>query len=338
MYEYEDVKSTVETSIKNISFYNAYKIQEHLSRENEILKEAENLKNLEAPNFILEANKELNNEYDTISNMSEDEQKELYKDLLNMQDQYNIYSINNDTSSDLYISVNRFKTAKKLDYMEKEILTDTDKYSYQLENNKDVLNSDNLNASLEKNYSVYKQYSQEIYESKNSEQDQEILKNKANGLLADRKILEHNKNFVQENKEKLTDVVTSKEQKLENKIKEAEKINELLSNDIMWKIVEEQGKNSQYLTKDDDNTLDARANSDNIYKQISTNNSAQYSNTQTIRNTSYTNAYSSLQKSQRISNANYTQSQENETNKRNNQDEIEEKRNKNQNRGRGMTL
>ncbi|MGV3144186.1 hypothetical protein [Staphylococcus simulans] len=338
MYEYEDVKSTVETSIKNISFYNAYKIQEHLSRENEILKEAENLKNLEAPNFILEANKELNNEYDTISNMSEDEQKELYKDLLNMQDQYNIYSINNDTSSDLYISVNRFKTAKKLDYMEKEILTDTDKYSYQLENNKDVLNSDNLNASLEKNYSVYKQYSQEIYESKNSEQDQEILKNKANGLLADRKILEHNKNFVQENKEKLTDVVTSKEQKLENKIKEAEKINELLSNDIMWKIVEEQGKNSQYLTKDDDNTLDARANSDDIYKQISTNNSAQYSNTQTIRNTSYTNAYSSLQKSQRISNANYTQSQENETNKRNNQDEIEEKRNKNQNRGRGMTL
>lgn len=338
MYEYEDVKSTVETSIKNISFYNAYKIQEHLSRENEVLKEAENLKNLEAPNFILEANKELNNEYDTISNMSEDEQKELYKDLLNMQDQYNIYSINNDTSSDLYISVNRFKTAKKLDYMEKEILTDTDKYSYQLENNKDVLNSDNLNASLEKNYSVYKQYSQEIYESKNSEQDQEILKNKANGLLADRKILEHNKNFIQENKEKLTDVVTSKEQKLENKIKEAKKINELLSNDIMWKIVEEQGKNSQYLTKDDDNTLDARANSDNIYKQISKNNSAQYSNTQTIRNTSYTNAYSSLQKSQRISNANYTQSQENDTNKRNNQDEIEEKRNKNQNRGRGMTL
>lgn len=89
----------------------------------------------------------------------------------------------------------------------------------------------------------------------------------------------------------------------------------------MKKIVEEQEKSSAYLTKDDENVLDARANVNNTYNQIANNNTAQYGSTQTARN-SYTNAYTSLQNSSRINTANYNQNRDNENQQREEEQEI----------------
>lgn len=108
----------------------------------------------------------------------------------------------------------------------------------------------------------------------------------------------------------------------------------------MWKIVEEQGKNNQFLTENGEQTLDARANADNIYRQISTNDSAQYGSNQVSRNNSYTNAYSSLQHSQRVSTANYTQNKEDQNNDKQQEqkdDNIQEKEQKQQRR-KGISL
>lgn len=342
-FKEKETDEILRDSVRNISFYNAYKLQEHSSRENDINNESQNLINLNEEDKL----NEINNNYsedsldESYENMSKEEQLSKYKELYTMQEHYYMYNVQNDSSQDSYITQNQLKTLKELDYLEKNVLTDQEKYQSQFEANQNILNENTLNDKLESTKNEYQHQSQFLFQnSTNDEEEVERLQDETRGVLADKKVLDFNSKFIENNKDDLTQINQKEEEKLERKRKEAKEIEKLQSKDIMWKIVEEQGKNSQYLTEDGEQTLDARTNADNIQRQISTNNSAQYSSTQINRNQSYTNAYSSLQHSQRVSNANVTQQQEDQYQEKQQEqkdDNIQEKEQKNQ-RNRGISL
>lgn len=329
-------------SVKNISFYNAYKIQEHASRETEILDEQKNLMNLDQKDRVDSINNDLSKDSldQKYSDMSKTEQLEAYKDLYKMQEHYYIYNIQNDSTKDSFISDNQLRNLKELDYLEKHALSDNEKYNAQFQSNQDILNQNSIKDKLDSTQKQYHEQSQMLFQNSNNDEDVEELQDKTKRLLAEKKVLDNNSKFIENNHENLSDINRKKEEHLERKQRESKEIEKLQSKDIMWKIVEEQGKNNQYLTEDGEQTLDARANSDNIFRQITTNESAQYSSQQISRNQSYTNAYSSLQHSQRVSTANYTQQKEDQYNDKQQEqknDNIQEKDEKQQRR-KGMSL
>lgn len=329
-------------SVKNISFYNAYKIQEHASRETEILDEQKNLMNLDQKDRVDSINNDLSKDSldQKYSDMSKTEQLEAYKDLYKMQEHYYIYNIQNDSTKDSFISDNQLRNLKELDYLEKHALSDNEKYNAQFQSNQDILNQNSIKDKLDSTQIQYHEQSQILFQNSNNDEDVEELEDKTKRILADKKVLDNNSKFIESNHEDLSNINRKKEEHLERKQRESKEIEKLQSKDIMWKIVEEQGKNNQYLTEDGEQTLDARANSDNIFRQITTNESAQYSSQQISRNQSYTNAYSSLQHSQRVSTANYTQQKEDQYNDKQQEqknDNIQEKDEKQQRR-KGMSL
>lgn len=329
-------------SVKNISFYNAYKIQEHASRETEILDEQKNLMNLDQKDRVDSINNDLSKDSldKKYSDMSKTEQLEAYKDLYKMQEHYYIYNIQNDSTKDSFISDNQLRNLKELDYLEKHALSDNEKYNAQFQSNQDILNQNSIKDKLDSTQKQYHEQSQMLFQNFNNDEDVEELQDKTKRILAEKKVLDNNSKFIENNHEDLSDINRKKEEHLERKQRESKEIEKLHSKDIMWKIVEEQGKNNQYLTEDGEQTLDARANSDNIFRQITTNESAQYSSQQISRNQSYTNAYSSLQHSQRVSTANYTQQKEDQYNDKQQEqknDNIQEKDEKQQRR-KGMSL
>lgn len=340
--ENKSTDTLLRDSVKNISFYNAYKIQEHSSRETEILDEQKNLMNLDQKDKVENINEELSKDsldkkyYD----MSKTEQLETYKDLYKMQEHYYIYNIQNDSTKDNFISDNQLRNLKELDYLEKHVLSDNEKYNAQFESNQDILNQNSIKDKLDTTQKQYQEQSQILFQNTTNNQDIEELQDKTKRILADKKVLDNNSKFIESNYDDLSNVNQKEEERLKRKQRESKEIDKLHSKDIMWKIVEEQGKNNQYLTEDGEQTLDARANSDNIFRQITTNDSAQYSSKQISRNQSYTNAYTSLQHSQRVSTANYTQQKEDQYNdKQQDQknDNIQEKDDKQQRR-KGMSL
>lgn len=329
-------------SVKNISFYNAYKIQEHSSRETEILDEQKNLMNLDQKDRVENINEELSKDsldkkyYD----MSKTEQLETYKDLYKMQEHYYIYNIQNQSTKDNFISDNQLRNLKELDYLEKHVLSDNEKYNAQFESNQDILNQNSIKDKLDTTQKQYQEQSQILFQNTTNDEDIEELQDTTKRILADKKVLDNNSKFIENNYDALSNVNQKEEERLKRKQRESKEIEKLHSKDIMWKIVEEQGKNNQYLTEDGEQTLDARANSDNIFRQITTNDSAQYSSKQISRNQSYTNAYTSLQYSQRVSTANYTQQKEDQYNDKQQEqknDTIQEKDDKQQRR-KGMSL
>lgn len=329
-------------SVKNITFYNAYKIQEHSSRETEILDEQKNLMDLDQKDRIESINEDLSKDNldQKYSDMNKVEQLETYKDLYKMQEHYYIYNIQNDSKKDGFISDNQLRNLKELDYLEKHALSDNEKYNAQFESNQDILNQDSIKNKLDTTQKQYHEQSKILFQNSNNEEDVEEIQDKTKRILADKKVLDNNSKFIENNHEDLSNININKEEHLKRKQRESKEIEKLLSKDIMWKIVEEQGKNNQYLTEDGEQTLDARANADNIFRQISTNDSAQYSSSQMSRNQSYTNAYTSLQHSQRVSTANYTQQKEDQYNDKQQEqknDNIQEKDQKQQRR-KGMSL
>lgn len=315
MAEVQNRDQLIEDSIKNISFYNAYKIQETSSREKDIDDQQNLLKSWGHEDKIKEVNNELAKQYweNPYKDMSKLEQLNKYKELYNKQEHYYIYDSQNE-QNDVYHAMNELKNLKELDYLEKHIISDQDKYKMQYEINEVVLDKQNI----------------ENLKSMDFANRQNNKENATSRSQSDEKVFNYNENYISNNKDKLKDINISKETILKNKKKESKEIEKLKSHDLMKKIVEEQSKNSMYLTKDDDNTLDARANVNNTYSQIANNNSSQYGNTQTVRNTSYTNAYTSLQYSNRINTANYNQNRENEVqDERDDCQEVTQSNNKN---------
>lgn len=317
-----DKHQVVEDNIKNISFYNAYKIQETSDREHEIEQQQELLKQWGNEDKIKDVNDELAKQYweTPYKEMTKDEQLEKYKELYNKQEHYYIYDTQNKPNN-INHSMNELKNLKELNYLEKYILSDQDKYQMQYEVNKDFLDNSNV-EDLEKYH---------IATSQNATNQSENYSERNN---SDLNVFKHNNKYINDNKDKIKDINISKETILENKTKEAKVIEKLKANDLMKRIVEEQGKNSMYLTKEDDNTLDARANVNNTYSQIANNNTSQYGSSQKTRDISYTNAYTSLQYSNRINTANYSQNRENEMQdqRKEEQQETQENTHKNKNK------
>lgn len=346
MSENKPTDVLLKDSVKNIAFYNAYKMQEHSSRETEVLEEQQNLMNINQENRVEIINEDLSKDKidNLYSDMTKDEQLEKYKDLYKMQENYYIYNINNNSSDDSYVTENQLRNLKELDYIEKNVLSDHEKYNAQFESNQYVLNQNTIKETLDTTQRNYQEQSKILFQnSNNGENDIDELQDKTKRILADKKVLDNNSKFIESNFDDLSNINQKEKERLERKLKESKEIEKLQSKDIMWKIVEEQGKNNQFLTENGEQTLDARANADNIYRQISTNDFAQYGSNQVSRNNSYTNAYSSLQHSQRVSTANYTQNKEDQNNDKQQEqkdDNIQEKEQKEQKqqRRKGISL
>lgn len=362
----QENRQVIEDSIKNISFYNAYKIQETGSRENEIEEQKDVLKTLGQEDKIKDVDDELSKQFweTPYKEMTKLEQLDRYKELYNKQEHYYIYDSQNE-KTDVNHAMNELKNLKELYYIENHVLSDYEKYHAQYEVSRDVLNEQSLKNIYDErleNENIQQHNMNDI--NNNQEQNATINSdtNNKNNVAninhvinnvadddkhsdntrenssqdidsnSDKKVYEFNKQFLNDNKNDLTKINEDRKKFLDQKKKEAKEIEKLNGKDIMKKIVEEQGKNSAYLTKDDENVLDARANVNNTYNQIANNNTAQYGSTQTARNTSYTNAYTSLQNSSRINTANYNQNRDNE-----NQQREEEKENQNNTRDQSQT-
>ena len=124
-----DKQQLVENNIKNISFYNAYKIQETSDREHEIEQQQELLKQWGNEDKIKDVNDELAKQYweTPYKEMTKVEQLEKYKELYNKQEHYYIYDTQNKPNN-INHSMNELKNLKELNYLEKYILSDQDKY------------------------------------------------------------------------------------------------------------------------------------------------------------------------------------------------------------------
>lgn len=346
----QENRQVIEDSIKNISFYNAYKIQETRSRENEIEVQKDVLKTLGNEDKIKNVDDELSKQFweTPYKEMTKLEQLDRYKELYNKQEHYYIYDSQNE-KTDVNHAMNELKNLKELYYIENHVLSDYEKYHAQYEVSCDVLNEQSLkniyderleNENIQQhnmndinnNTAQNNTINSDTNKKNNIENINHILNNVADDdkrsdktrenssqdidSNSDKKVYDFNKQFLNDNKNDLTKINEDRKQFLDQKKKEAKEIEKLNGKDIMKKIVEEQEKNSAYLTKDDENVLDARANVNNTFNQIANNNTAQYGSTQTARNTSYTNAYTSLQNSSRINTANYSQNRDNENQQR----------------------
>ncbi|MBF0747376.1 hypothetical protein IR073_06940, partial [Gemella sp. 19428wG2_WT2a] len=173
------------------------------------------------------------------------------------------------------------------------------------------------NKTLETN-DKYNQLSEKFYTNKDDKDKANEIQNEMIDTMAEKKLYSKNDETIQLKSKTIHDINEREKERLENKTEQAKKFEKLNGKSMMWKIVEQESLNSEHLTKNDDNMLDARVNASNINTQVANNNRSQYSSKQVTRNTSYNNAYKNLENSKQVTNVNYEEDRENEVRKTDN--------------------
>lgn len=307
---YNDLYEVVERG----TYFNAYVLNENKERRNEVediktamseldkLDELDKIDNLNTP-------ENLQNQY---SDLSDEEIKEVYKDLYEKQENLYLYKIDNNIFDDKILSQQYLDNTQKLNYLEENIVDTTTKYELQANVKHNLLNDNRYDQKIEESNQQYQQLTQQLYEAKTENLNKDDIEKDLFDSMADKKLYSHNQKFLNNHKEELKDINEKEQNRLNNRKEQSKSLENLYSKDIMWKIVEEQEHNKQFLTKNGDDLLDARTNANNINSQLSSNNTMQYSRSQMTRNSTYNNSYSSLNRSEEISKANRNQNEQQE--------------------------
>lgn len=316
---YNDLYDVVERG----SYFNAYVMNENNERREEVsdiktaMSELDKLDDLEKINSI---NSEDNLE-SMYKDLSQEDLKKTYKDLYEKQENIYLYKIDNDIFNDKVLSQQYLDNSQKLNYLEENIVDTTTKYELQAEVKNDLFNENKYEQKIENSSIQSQELTEQLYKAKHQGLDTNDIENDLFNNMANKKLYTHNQNFINKHSEELTDINNKEQKRLNNRKEQSKSLDNLYSKDIMWKIVQEQEKNSVYLKSDDYNVLDARANANTIMQQKSKQQMAKTSSTQVLRNKSYNNAYTSLDNSKRVNNTNHVQDEENQERDKNEKQE-----------------
>lgn len=308
---YEDIYKTIE----NTTYYKAQVEAENHERTNELKTIEDNFTKLDKSVEIDKLNsaehkdgiKEYYNNIDKSKALTE------YKESYRNQEELYIYQSQNDIYNDNMLSKKYFENTQKLDYLEKNIISPTEKYEVQSDVKSELLNEDIRETKKKTIEQEYSNFSEELYNKRENQEESEETQENMLDKMAEKKLYNANDDIIKNNAKVLHYINDNEKEKIDNKVEQSKNFEKLHSQDMMWKIVKEESLNSEYLTKTDDNMLDARANASNISTQVANNNRSQYAPKQMNRNTSYNNAYQSLDKSKQITNTNYTENRENDS-------------------------
>lgn len=322
MEKQQEVYNDLHEVVERGSYFNAYVMNENKERRNEVsdiktaMSELDKLDELEKVDKLNSVDN-LESKYENLSN---EEIKEVYKELYEKQENMYLYNSNNNIYDDKILSQQYLDNTQKLNYLEENIVDTTSKYELQADVKNNIFNVDRYEQKIEDSNKQYQQLTQQLYEAKTNNLDKNDIEQELFEKMANKKLYSHNQKFMNDHKDELKDINNKDQERLKNRKEQSKSLDNLYSKDIMWKIVEEQGKNNAFLNKDDENVLDARANANTINTQKANNNKALSGSNQVIRNKSYNNAYTSLNQSNRINNTNYIQDKQNDSSERNNRD------------------
>lgn len=322
MEKQQEVYNDLHEVVERGSYFNAYVMNENKERRNEVsdiktaMSELDKLDELEKVDKLNSVDN-LESKYENLSN---EEIKEVYKELYEKQENMYLYNANNNIYDDKILSQQYLDNTQKLNYLEENIVDTTSKYELQADVKNNIFNVDRYEQKIEDSNKQYQQLTQQLYEAKTNNLDKNDIEQELFDKMANKKLYSHNQKFINDHKDELKEINNNEQKRLNNRKEQSKSLDNLYSKDIMWKIVEEQGKNKAFLNKDDENVLDARANANTINTQKANNNKALSGSNQVIRNKSYNNAYTNLNQSNRINNTNYIQDKQNDSSERNNRD------------------
>ncbi len=312
----EEVYNTVKDTVKHSSYFKAQVITENTERANEINNIETSMDQLNKLDKLdIEKSSEANKDFE---NMNYPDILEEYKKAYRLQEELYLYQINNNIYDDDNLTKKYYNNTNKLNELETNYLKTSDKYKTQLETKNIIFNDVHRNNKTLDTNDKYNQLSEKFYTNKNDKDKANEIQNEMIDTMAEKKLYSKNDETIQLKLKTIHDINEREKERLENKTEQAKKFEKLNGKSMMWKIVEQESLNSEHLTKNDDNMLDARVNASNINTQVANNNRSQYSSKQVTRNTSYNNAYKNLENSKQVTNVNYEEDRENEVRKTDN--------------------
>lgn len=312
----EEIYNTVKDTVKHSSYFKAQVITENTERANEINNIETSMDQLNKLDKLdIEKSSEANKDFE---NMNYPDILEEYKKAYRLQEELYLYQINNNIYDDDNLTKKYYNNTNKLNELETNYLKTSDKYKTQLETKNIIFNDVHRNNKTLDTNDKYNQLSEKFYTNKNDKDKANEIQNEMIDTMAEKKLYSKNDETIQLKLKTIHDINEREKERLENKTEQAKKFEKLNGKSMMWKIVEQESLNSEHLTKNDDNMLDARVNASNINTQVANNNRSQYSSKQVTRNTSYNNAYKNLENSKQVTNVNYEEDRENEVRKNDN--------------------
>ena len=312
----EEIYNTVKDTVKHSSYFKAQVITENTERANEINNIETSMDQLNKLDKLdIEKSSEANKDFE---NMNYPDILEEYKKAYRLQEELYLYQINNNIYDDDNLTKKYYNNTNKLNELETNYLKTSDKYKTQLETKNIIFNDVHRNNKTLETNDKYNQLSEKFYTNKDDKDKANEIQNEMIDTMAEKKLYSKNDETIQLKSKTIHDINEREKERLENKTEQAKKFEKLNGKSMMWKIVEQESLNSEHLTKNDDNMLDARVNASNINTQVANNNRSQYSSKQVTRNTSYNNAYKNLENSKQVTNVNYEEDRENEVRKTDN--------------------
>lgn len=312
----EEIYNTVKDTVKHSSYFKAQVITENTERANEINNIETSMDQLNKLDKLdIEKSSEANKDFE---NMNYPDILEEYKKAYQLQEELYLYQINNNIYDDDNLTKKYYNNTNKLNELETNYLKTSDKYKTQLETKNIIFNDVHRNNKTLETNDKYNQLSEKFYTNKDDKDKANKIQNEIIDTMAEKKLYSKNDETIQLKSKTIHDINEREKERLENKTEQAKKFEKLNGKSMMWKIVEQESLNSEHLTKNDDNMLDARVNASNINTQVANNNRSQYSSKQVTRNTSYNNAYKNLENSKQVTNVNYEEDRENEVRKTDN--------------------
>lgn len=312
----DEIYNTVKNTVKHSSYFKAQVINENTERANEINNIETSMDQLNKLDKLdIEKSSEANKDFE---NMNYPDILEEYKKAYQLQEELYLYQINNNIYDDENLTKKYYNNTNKLNELETNYLQTSDKYKTQLETKNIIFNDVHRNNQTLETNDKYNQLSEKFYTNKDDKDKANEIQNEIIDTMAEKKLYSKNDETIQLKSKTIHDINEREKERLENKTEQAKKFEKLNGKSMMWKIVEQESLNSEHLTKNDDNMLDARVNASNINAQVANNNRSQYSSKQVTRNTSYNNAYKNLENSKQVTNVNYEEDRENEVRKTDN--------------------
>lgn len=300
----ENLDSKLNEVLRNATYFNAYMYVKDKSRTTEVHEVLDKLDSLDS-NFERAKIHDYN-----FSDKSMNDIHNEYKSLYDKQERFYLSNIN-DLNDDYNMLKNYAENNVKLDYIEKNILTHSDRLLLQKEVKEELLDSNKNQDKLEKIDNLYSKNLEEFYRLKTENSSTEDIDEKLIGLMVEKKIYDNSLNAIKNNKSEIEKINKDDLKNVNRDIKASKEIDKFYSDNLMWKIVDQQQKNSIHLNNESpDVSLDARSNVDKLNKSISTNHQMKSSNNKNSIKANYTNSYKNLTNIDTINKTNDLQAQE----------------------------
>lgn len=300
----------LQTAFRTATYFNATVLKEQKMRENEI----NNLLNklpADEKNDLTKIDFKKNYE-----DKSLEEVKELYKEKYYMQENFYLYEAVNGID-DQNMNKQFTHNSMEIEYMEKNILSDTEKIELQLDVKEEMLDNEKLDREILKHTYNYNKNLESHFNEKQAGNDTTELEQELYNNLVHKKLLEQNSIALSNKKDLLTEINKDDVKKLNKKLETSKKMDKLYSNDLMWKVVEQKSKNAIHLNNSNpDVSLDARSNTDSINLSASQNGDMRLSNSKQQVESSYLNSYRNLTNVEKIRTTNQQQLSEKTDEKR----------------------